>query len=250
MDSFGKQNDIAQKEMIVRIFNEFAEAFKAKITKDYYISLQYEIEGSNGKTAIQVHVKDGNVRVSEDLENDVEDTLVMSYDTLLKLYSHELNYMTAMSCLSKESDYKKTFIEPRARDEKRIIFLDKENDAEAVLFAKRMHKMDDFFNKDKEDIVKVESRLCGKAHGVNAIALFSDYEKGILHAYFEIEKGEELKEPAIPFSIFILQGSGLLFIEDEKYEIEENTYYKFEPSGGIRVINESSVKLKLLYIAG
>ncbi|MCR5755741.1 MAG: hypothetical protein K6G30_13130 [Acetatifactor sp.] len=233
---------------VKHIFQEFSRSFQQKITTDFYISLEYDIVGESETTIVQIQVKDGKIQLFYDTEISVEDTLVMSYATLKKLYTHELTMMTAMSCLSKESGYTKRFIEPKYIDETRILYLNKKNAEEAVSFAHRLHIMDEFFNIENFHFAKVDSMLCGKAHGVNVIGLYSDFEKGIKHAYFEINQGEVLREPPIPFSLYVLQGKGIIFTDNKKIEIEEKTYYHIEPSGEVQITSNDSVVLQLLYL--
>ncbi|MGN0507538.1 MAG: hypothetical protein ACI4FZ_13350 [Lachnospiraceae bacterium] len=237
-----------QREDVIRIFQEFSLSFKKKIDKDYYISLQYEIVGSEGVTVIQLKIFDREIELFFNDEITVEDSFVMSYETLRKLYNHELTMASAMSCLSEESGFTRTFIEPKVKDEKKKIYINAKNDNEIKKFSQRMHKMDEFFNKDKMYVAKVDTPFCAKAHGVDAIGLFYNFDKGILHAYFEIKQGEILHEPAISFSIYVLNGKGNIIIKDENFLIESNTYYHYNPTDEIKIVNNNSEVLKLLYL--
>ena len=86
----------------------------------------------------------------------------------------------------------------------------------------RLHKFNNFFSKEYPTKIVVTDENGIKLHNVNTIGLLSKFEgdKRVLHVYFAIKKGEILEEPAFEFSIYVLNGNGILRIGDEKFNIE------------------------------
>lgn len=240
--------DLGQKEHISKIFEDFKNAFLNKIDKSYHISLQYEIIGPEETTVVQLKIYEGTVELYYEAVIPVEDILVMSYETLLKLYHQELTMATAMSCSVSDAGEMKHLIEPKYRDENKIIYHNEKDSKEALSFAKRMHKMDEFFNKDKIYQARIDTKFCGKAHGVNAICMLNDFDKGVLHAYFEINDGEVLDEPALPFSLYVLCGNGSIQVGKETIPIVSNTYYHINPTTNVKIMNKQDVCLKVLFL--
>lgn len=237
-----------QKNDIINIFQEFAKAFEQKITSDFYIKLQYEIKNINEVVSVQIEVKDGLVHIYDEQVIEPEDIFVMSVDTLYKLYHHELTPLTALANEPDESGKMISLIEPKYKNEERLIYLTKKNKEEAVEFAKRLHKMDDFFNKDAVYVAKVKLGCSRKLHKVDAIGLYSDFAKGILHVFFSIKKGEILQEPPIECSIYVLQGCGTLEYGQERIQIMENEYYHICPKHPVKIMNMQDAELNLLYL--
>lgn len=237
-----------QKDDIIKIFQEFAKAFEQKISSDFFIKLQYEIENMNEVVSVQIEVKDGLVHIYDEEVIEPEDIFVMSVDTLYKLYYHELTPLTALANEPDESGKMISLIEPKYKNEERLIYLSGNNKEKAIEFAKRLHKMDDFFNRDAVYVAKVKSGCRRKLHKVDAIGLYNDFSKGLLHVFFSIKKGEILQEPPIECSIYVLQGCGTIEYGQEHIEIIENEYYHICPNHAIKIMNMQDEELNLLYL--
>ncbi len=237
-----------QKSEVKEIFMEFASAFEHKIDNTFWIQLQYEITCENDIAIIQVKVENGCVQIYDGEIIEPENIYVMSIETLRKLYRHELTPLTALANEPNESGEMCSLIEPKYKDEAKKIYLSKKNDEKALEFASRVHKMDDFFNKDDFYMAKVQTDFCRRLHQVNAIGLYNNFAKGALHVYFSIKEGETLSEPPIEFSVYILQGKGTIVTGDDSIPVSENEYYHICPKQPVQIKNDCAEDLNLLYL--
>jgi hypothetical protein len=241
------------------IFNDFARTFEEKIDNDYFIKLQFEItDEENG--IWQIDVKDGKVFLYNEVKIEPETTFILSKETLIKMYNNEINACTAFSNEPNEKGEMCSLIEPKNKTEDKKVYKGKKLPEEMynskgekiseefLTFIYRFHKFSDFFSKDYPTKINVENENCVKLHGVNGIGLYSNPEKGIVHAYFSIKKGERFYEPAIEFSLYVLNGKGILIVGDEKYDIEAKKYYHMNPKERIFIENYEDEHLEILYI--
>jgi hypothetical protein len=232
-----------------KIFKDFAKAFERKIDVDYKITLQYEIIDLEKDNIWQIDVKYGKVNIYNNEIIIPEEIFTLKYDTLLKLYRNELSPITAYANEPDQNENLTSLIEPKVKDEKKIIKTNKQISQESLDFIIRLHKFDEFFNKDYPSKTIIKYDNCRKLHNVNAIGLFSDFKSGILHAFFSIKKGEFLKEPPIEFCVFVLNGKGIIKLDDEVYQIEKNEYYHIKPKANVYISNDDDDEfLDILYL--
>ncbi len=231
-----------------KIFEEFAKAFEKKIDFDYKITLQYEIIDLVKDNIWQIDVKNGKVNIYNTEIIIPEEIFILKYDTLLKLYKNELSPITAYANEPDQNGKMTSLIEPKVKDERRVIKTNNKVNQESLDFIIRLHKFDEFFYKyyPSKTIIKYDN--CRKLHNVNAIGLFSDFESGTLHAFFSIKKGEVLTEPPIEFCIFVLCGKGIAKIDDEVCHIEKNEYYHIKPKANVYISNDNDELLDILYL--
>jgi hypothetical protein len=233
---------------IENIFNDFAKTFKKKIDNDYFIKLQFEIFDVEN-SIWQIDVNNGNVVVVNNEEKIVpEETFVLSKETLLKMYNNELSPLSAFSNEPNEKGEMCSLIELKNKTEDKKVYLNKKPSEEYLKFLHRLHKFNEFFSKEYPTKIIVDNKNGIKAHGVNTIGLHSDYEKGILHAYFSIKKNERLYEPPIEFSLYVLNGRGTIIVGNERYAIRAKEYYHMMPKEKIYIENQEEEFLEILYI--
>lgn len=133
------------------------------------------------------------------------------------------------------------------KQDKFITMGDKLSD-ETIDFIDRLHKSNEFFNKDYPTKIIVKDENCVKLHNVNAVALFSDFGHGILHAFFTIKKNEVLKQYPIEFSVYVLNGKGTMRIGANEYSIAKNEYYHVKPEDYAIFENSEDEALDILYL--
>jgi len=232
------------------IFNDFAKAFEKKIDRDYKIRLQFEIHDMEN-SIWQIDVNNGIVSVYNELKIEPEEILVLSKNTLLKLYNNEIAPLTAFANEPNEKGKMCALIELKNKTEEKKYYPNKKPSAEYMEFMGRLHKFDNFFSKDYPTKIVVTNENGIKLHNVNTIGLLSKFEgeKGILHVYFSIKKGEILEEPAFEFSIYVLNGSGILRIGNEKFNIEAKNYYNINPKDTVYIENNEDELLEILYLS-
>jgi hypothetical protein len=230
------------------IFNDFAKAFEKKIDKEYSICLQFEIYGTE-RSIWQIDVNDGNVTVYNELKFDPEEIFVLSKDTLAKLYNNEIAPLTAFSQEPNEKGEMCSLIELKNKTEEKRVYPDKKPLEEYLEFVERLHKFNNFFSKEYPTKIIVNKENGVKIHDDNAIGLFSkfDKERRILHIYFSIRKDEILKEPVFEFSIYVLNGKGIIIIDGEEYMVEAKNYYNMKPKNTIK--NKDEELLEILYLS-
>jgi hypothetical protein len=171
------------------IFKDFAKAFEKKIDKDYKIRLQFEINDiDNG--IWQIDVNNGIVSVYNELKIETEEILVLSKNTLVKLYNNEIAPLTAFAQESNEKGEMCALIEIKHKTEEKKYYPNKKPSAEFIEFMGRLHKFNDFFLKDYPTKIVVAKENGIKLHNVNSIGLLSkfDGDKRTLHVYFSIKK--------------------------------------------------------------
>ena len=81
-----------------------------------------------------------------------------------------------------------SLIDIKHKTPEKFIKLNDEIEQKQLNFIIRLHKFNDFFSKDYPGKIIVKDENCIKLHNVNGIGLFSNFEKGILHAFFSIKK--------------------------------------------------------------
>jgi hypothetical protein len=232
------------------IFNDFARAFEKKIDNEYNIRLQFEINDTK-KGIWQIDVNNGNVIVYNEIKIEPEEIFVLSKDTLEKLYNNEIAPLTAFSQEPNEKGEMCALIELKNKTEEKKIYPNKKPSDEYLEFIERLHKFNNFFSKEYPTKIIVNKEKGVKLHNVNAIGLLSkfDKEKRILHVYFSIKKDETLTEPAFEFSIYVLNGKGIIIIDEEEYMIEAKNYYNMKPKNIIYIKNKDEELLEILYLS-
>jgi hypothetical protein len=229
------------------IFNDFAKAFEKKIDSSYFIKLQFEIQDvENG--IWQIEVNNGNVFVNSGIKIVPEEVFVLSRETLLKMYNNELSPLSAFSNEPNEKGEMCSLVELKNKTEDKKVYLDKKPSEEHLRFLNRLHKFHEFFSKEYPTKIIVDSRNGVKAHNVNAIGLHSNYEKGILHVYFSIKKNERLYEPPVEFSLYVLNGRGVIIVGTERYDIKAKEYFHMIPKEKMYIENHEEELLEILYI--
>jgi hypothetical protein len=229
------------------IFNDFARAFEKKIDNAYFIKLQFEIyDMENG--IWQIEVNNGNVFVNNGEKIVPEEMFVLSKETLLKLYNNELSPLSAFSNEPNEKGEMCSLIELKHKTEDKKVYSKTKLPEERLRFLYRLHKFNEFFSKDYPTKVIVDNKYGVKAHGVNAIGLHSNYEKGIFHVYFSIKKNESLSEPSMEFSLYVLRGRGTIITGNERYAIKAKEYYHMMSKEKIYIENQEEEPLEILYI--
>jgi hypothetical protein len=232
------------------IFKDFAKAFEKKIDKDYKIRLQFEINDmENG--IWQIDVNNGIVSLYNELKIEPEEILVLSKNTLLKLYGNEIAPLTAFAQEPNEKGEMCALIETKHKTEEKKYYPNKKPSAEFLELMSRLHKFNNFFSKDYPTKIVVAKENGIKLHNVNSIGLLSkfDGDKRTLHVYFSIKKGEILEEPAFEFSIYVLNGNGILRIGEEKFNIEAKNYYNIKPKDNVYIENNVEEYLEILYLS-
>lgn len=234
---------------IKKIFNDFSRAFNKKIDKDYFIKLQFEFIDLKTENIWQVDVKDKKINVYNGQKIIPEEIFTLTSDTLIKLYNNELSPLTAFANEPNKEGIMCSLIELKYKDPKKIIKHNEKAEDEMLNFVVRLHKFNEFFSRDYPSKIIVKKENCLKLHNVNGIGLFSNIQKGILHAFFSIKANESLKQPSLEFSVFVLNGKGTLRIDTDEYVIEKNEYYHIRPNDDVFFENMSDEPLDILYLA-
>jgi hypothetical protein len=233
------------------IFNDFARAFEKKIDHNFAIRLQFEIQGTeNG--IWQIAVNNGKVIVYNGAKIEPEEIFVLSKDTLLKLHRNDLSPLTAFANEPDEKGEMSALIDLKNKTEEKKVYPGKQPPEEYLEFLERLHKFNSsFFSREYPTKIIVKKENGKKLHDVNGIGLLSKYEKGkrILHVYFSIQKDEVLEEPAFAFSIYVLNGEGILATDHEEYVIESKNYYYMEPKNTVYIQNKKEEPLEILYLS-
>jgi hypothetical protein len=233
---------------------ELVEAFKTKITKDYWFNLQFEFHDLETDNLFQIEVKDGEINVYNSEQIQVEEMLVMNSETFDKLYKGEISPLTAFANEPDENGVMQGLINPKIKKQEDIINSAKttelpENDRKD--FYRRLHKLDGFFNKHKLNRVVVNENGSRVIHGVKAVGLYNDFDDiKQLAVYFKIEENKSLWQQAINKGIFVIKGNGILIVDNINYEIRKYEYYRIQSNSDNLVIvkNIDREPLELLYI--
>lgn len=232
------------------IFNGFAKSFERKIDKDYFIRLQFEVyDTANG--IWQVDVNSGNVTIYNEEKIEPEEIFILSKNTLVNLYNNELSPLTAFANEPNEKGEMCSLIELKNKTEEKKVYLNKKPSDVYLEFLGRLHKFHDFFSKEYPTKIIVNKDNGVKLHNVNGIGLFSKFEKErrILHVYFSLKKDDVLTEPAFEFSIYVINGKGVIIIDNDEYSIEAKNYYHMNPKNTIYIKNKEEELLEILYLS-
>lgn len=233
---------------IKKIFDDFSKTFVKKIENDYFIKLQFEFSDLKNNNIWQIDIKDGKISIYNEERIVPEEIFILTVDTLEKLYKNELSPLTAFANEPNKEGIMCSLIDLKNKTQEKIVKLNEKMKQEKLNFINRLHKFHDFFSKDYPGKIIVKNKNCIKLHNVNGIGLFSDFEKGILHAFFSIKTNEVLKQPPIEFSILVLHGKGILRIDNEEYPIEKNEYYHLNPHAYVFFENKNDESLDILYL--
>ena len=231
------------------IFNEFALAFEKKIDQEYFIKLQFEI--SDVENGIwQIDVNNGKVFVYNEVKIEPESTFLLTKETLLKMYNNEISAITAFANEPNEKGEMCGLIDLKYKREDKKTHWFKPVPEDLKKYIIRLHKFSEFFSKDYPTKIIVKKGNCRTLHNVDAIGLYNDFEKGILHTYFSIKKGEILILPTYDARIFVLNGHGVIRWGNEKYDIKEKEYYHINPMIEVELYieNYEETPLEILYI--
>jgi len=232
---------------IKKIFDDFSRAFIKKIDNDYFIKIQLEFLDIERNNIWQVDINDGKINIYNEEKIVPEETFTLTVDTLEKLYNNELSPLTAFANEPNKDGIMCSLIDIKHKTQDKFIKLNYEVQEEKFNFINRLHKFHDFFNKEYPGKILVKHENCINLHNVKGIGLFSDFQKGILHVFFSIKTNECLRQPAIEFSVFILNGKGIMRINNEVYHIEKNEYYHIKPSNNVSFENKDDEPLDILY---
>lgn len=233
---------------IKKIFEDFAEAFVKKIDKNYFIKLQFEFTDLKNENIWQVDVKEGEVYVYNENQIVPEEIFTLTSDTLIKLYNNELAPLTAFANEPNKEGIMCSLIDLKNKEPKKFIKLNQKIEPEMLEFIDRLHKFNDFFSKDYPGKIIIKNENCIKLHNVNGIGLFSNFKKGILHAFFSIKTNECLKQPPMEFSVYVLNGKGTLKIDNDEYSINKNEYYHIKPHTNVFFENKYDESFDILYL--
>ncbi len=233
---------------IKKIFDDFANAFSKKIDVNYHIKLQFEISDLEKENIWQIDVDNGEVLIYNDNRITPEEVFVLTSETLLKLYNNELSPLTAFANEPNKDGIMCSLIELKYKDPKKIVKAGERIEPELLSFFDRLHKFDDFFNKDYLNKIIVKESNCIKLHNVNGIGLLKDSQKQCLHVFFSIKKNETLKQGPIEFCAYILNGKGILRVDDSEFDIEKNEYYHLKPKTNVIFDNQFDDNLDILYL--
>jgi hypothetical protein len=227
------------------IFDEFAVVFSKKIDKEYYIKLQFEFIDISEKNIWQIEVRDGNVFVYNEEIIEPEEKLILTSETLKKLYNNQLSPLTAFA---KESNEKPAPIEfKNIPDEKS--YMEKMKHEDEIQFIPRFHKFFEFFSRDKLNKVIVNDRYSRELHGAKAVGLYStEYRRPFFHVFFSIKKDGVFWEPPHECSIFVIRGRGLLKLDNNEYTIKENEYYHMKIETKLLIENSEEEPLDIIYL--
>jgi len=232
------------------IFNDFAKTFEKKINKDYKIRLQFEIYDMENEIW-QIDVNNGNVIVSNKNIIKPEEILVLSKDTLIKLYNNELAPLTAFAQEPNEKGEYCALIDMKDKKAANNKYptnkqVGEEKYREGAEFLNRFSKFFYFFSKDYPTKIIVDKNNGIKLHNVNGIGFLST---GVIHAYFSIKKDEVLDESGYEFSIYVIKGNGIMEIENEEYNIEEKCYYHLPAKNNVYIKNRKEEILEIIYLS-
>lgn len=233
---------------IRKIFDDFSKAFIKKIDKDYFIRIQLEFLDIEKNNIWQVDIRDGKINIYNEEKIIPEETFTLTIVTLEKLYKNELSPLTAFANEPNKDGVMCSLIDLKNKTQDKFIRRNHEIQEEKLKFIDRLHKFHDFFSKEYPGKIFVKHENCINLHDVKGIGLFSDFKKGIIHAFFSIKANECLKQSPREFSLFVLNGKGILRINDESYPIEKNEYYHIKPSSNVYFENENDESLDILYI--
>ncbi|GBU27679.1 hypothetical protein R84B8_01216 [Treponema sp. R8-4-B8] len=228
------------------IFNDFARVFEKKIDKDYFIKLQFEIY--NVENGIwQIDVNNGNVFIYNEEKFVPEEIFVLSKETLIKMYNNEISPLTAFLQDINEKGELCSLIEIKNKTEDKRVYLNKKPSDEYIQFINKLNKFHNFFSKDFPTKIIVKNENGRKYCNANSIGLYSNFGKGIAHIFFSIKKGEILKEEC-DCSIYVINGKGIIKIDNEEYKIIEKEYYQINSKDTfIYIENHEENNLDILY---
>jgi hypothetical protein len=207
---------------VKEIFDEFTAVFSNKIDKEYHIKLQFEFTDIFDKNIWQIEVKDSNISVYNEEKIEPEEKLILTTETLKRLYDNELSPLTAFA---KETNEKPAPIEFKNIPDKET-YMKKMKHENKIQFIPRFHKFFEFFSKDKLNKVIIDDKYSRELHGAKAIGLYSTgYRRPFFHVFFSIKKDGVFWEPPHECIIFVIRGKGLLKLDNNEYGIKENEYY-------------------------
>jgi hypothetical protein len=231
------------------VFNDFAKAFKKKVDKEYFIRIQLEIYDMENEIW-QIDIKNGDIVIYNEDKIVPEEIFVLSKDTLIKLHNNELAPLTAFVqepnengdyCALidwKDKEAKKTFPNSKQAKEKKY--------KEKSEFLDRLALFFYFFSKEYPTKIIVSKKNGIKIHNVNGVGLLST---GAIHAYFSMNKNDKKDESGYEFSIYVIEGKGIITIDDEEHKIEEKCYYHMPPKNNVFIKNKEEEILEILYLS-
>ena len=229
------------------MFDDLSKAFAKKIDENYDIRLQFEFSDVQQDNVWQVEVKNGTVRAYDEDKVSPEEIYVLTTDTLERLYNNELSPLTAFVPSLGKDGVLRPLIDIKHKTTKKFHKYGEEISPEQKEYISRLHKFNDFFNKDSLNKVIVKDEYCLKLHDVDGVGLFTDFRNGF-HAYFSVKKNEVLEQSPLEFCAFILSGKGTLKVNNEEYQIGKYEYYHVKPNTFVYFENKSAEPLDIFYI--
>jgi hypothetical protein len=235
------------------IFDEFAEAFKKKIDKDYHIKLQFEIYDMENDIW-QVEAKDGKVFVyNEEKIKPEGDTFLLSKTTLEKLYNNDQSPLSAF--LEQPDNAEKgelvALITGKHRMELGKIPREKaqseyQNNKD---YWDRLQKFQQFFSKDYPTKIIINDDNCVKHNGgIDTIGLPTNGNEIYGQIFVYIKKEEILKFPPCEFYICVINGKGEIIIGNERCKMKAKEYYPINAFDNVQIKNTKEDPLEIIVL--
>ena len=221
------------EEMLI----DWAGSFLRKVPAEYCDTLNFHVKDSNSH--YHLIFANGGFRLNNWKNPLSQITLTSDLDTYRRIYSGDLNAMTAAGRAS--------YREAAPLD----MILENGMTMRGINWDYAYFTMINFFNSHPSNKTLLGREHARKIHGGFAVALF--YSKGFRSAFYSIQKGELLNEAGEkdPWnqSFIILSGSGFAQIGGETFPVKANEAYYIKPGVEHQVWTETEEGITLIWNA-
>jgi hypothetical protein len=224
---------------IYELLNDFAEAFKKKIHRNYEISIQLEIKDIP-EEIFQIDVSNGDVFVYNEAKIIPEEIImVLNKDILYKLYNNELSVLSA---------YLQT---PSKNDGMMGALICEKKEPVGKEFINRLNYFKSFFSKDFPTKIILDNNYTVKHNGdIDTIGLKVFMNFGQI--YISVKKGESVYytrvDANLEINIYVIKGKGKIIVGKDEREIKEREYYYMSLLKPIEIKNLDDEPLEAIVV--
>lgn len=220
-----------------QMLHAWADSFMAKIPRDYTDTLDFHLQDSDESWYITL--SQGNYQVIRGENPRAKAVVTGSYETYKRVFSGELNGMTAVARASIHHPAPLDFI---LKNDTQISDL---NMNDVYFFIAN------FFNVHPHNKVLLGREHARKVHGGHAVGLY--YSTGYRSAYYNIKKGEMINEAGEkdPWhqSFIIVEGQGLALLGQDTVALKAHEAYYIKPNSYHKVWTDSEEGISLIWSA-
>ncbi len=228
---------IADPPEFEQMLHAWADSFMGKIPADYADTLNFHLQDSDESWYIPI--SEGSYQVVRGENPQAKIVVTGTLDTYNKVYTGQLNGMTALARASIHNPAPLDFI---LKNDMRISDLNM-NDLYFVAV--------NFFNVHPHNKVLLGRDYARKVHGGYAVGLY--YSVGYRSAFYNVQKGETINEAGEqdPWhqSFIIIEGQGTALLGQDTVVLKANEAYYIKPGIFHKVWTDSEEGISLIWSA-